>query len=105
MVVQASNTASCPNTFTGANGRVFSVTLARCRQCDGTNWGPTERHTPDGTEVWHCLDCYSAACGASSPRAGGRDATECPNCGPYTLIEEARGLVCYRCRRRFRREN
>jgi hypothetical protein len=91
-----------PTTITGADGRSYTVALARCRRCSGSNWGPSGRHTPDGAEIWSCLGCARPSPETPpAPCASDRDEYACPACGPYTIVRDARGVVCYRCHQRF----
>jgi len=90
-----------PKTIPGANGRSHTVTLARCRRCSGSHWGPSGRHTPDGAEIWTCLDCLLAS-PETPPRDGDRDAYACPSCHDlYSLVKDARSTICSRCHQRF----
>jgi len=90
-------------TITGADGRSYTVTLACCRRCSGSNWGPSGHHTPDGAEIWSCLDCaHPSAETPPAPCASDRDEYACPSCHDvYGLVKDARGVICYRCHRRF----
>jgi hypothetical protein len=89
-------------TFVGATGKLYTTVIAKCRQCQGVNWGFSGRHAPDGAEVWWCIDCARTPPKTPAPCASDRDAYTCPGCHDlYSLVKDAKGMVCYRCRRRF----
>jgi len=90
------NLAKTLKPFIGADGRPYSVTLARCRQCRGGRWGPSGRHTPDRAEVWTCLDCARPSPETPPRRAADRDEYACPSCHDfYSWVKETRSTICF----------
>lgn len=64
--------------FTHPQGHKVIVSLYRCPQCSGTNWGPKL----DDPEEWWCLDCHEPEAGSAETCETRIGARLCPTRTP-----------------------